>query len=355
MCFGARCKDVLLFCRAQLSILSMVLLLFISVSYANPPEKTVTIRISTQHTPTMATFPPLIFFKKHVEEASKGSIAVEIHHSAELYSDTKIGPAVSAGAIEMGIVDLSRYAEEIPAADVFQLPFVFNAEGLEDRATAPSSSIRSLIDAAIGARYGVRVLWWTSLGQTVFESNGVSVANPEAIVGKTVRTIGPTTSALVSECGGIPRDIGGPRMEKAFQAREVDMSMTGISTVFGRHLWRYMDTITRTNHSSVQFVAVINARFWARLSKEQKAILETAARAADADARRVNAEIEAKAYKELEEKHGMKISKLTPDQLALWRICSSDVLQHYLEKSGRMGLDVMRAYGRMLAEPAKQN
>jgi hypothetical protein len=44
-------------------------------------------------------------------------------------------------------------------------------------------------------------------------------------------------------------------------------------------------------------------------------------------------------------------SELSAEELTLWRICSSAVLQQYLEKSGRLGQEVMRAYGRIRSAP----
>ncbi len=344
-----RCRFASAFVRATQCAAIGIALLFSFPAALSSADAPLTIRVSTQHTPAMATFQSLDLFKKRIEEASEGRIRIEIHHSAELYSDVDAGPAVSSGAIEMGFVEMSRYAETIPAADLFQLPFMFNTGNLEKRALAPGSEIRELIEDAILARAGARVLWWASLGQTVFESNGISVANPEMIGGKTVRVIGPTTSAIVTDCGGLPKDIPGPKLEKAFEAHEAGMAMTAIGTVLGRNLWRYFDTITRTNHASVQFAAVINEAFWQRLSLEQRALIEEAALDADDEARRAISEVEAKTYKELAEGKGMKIIELTQDELRLWRICSSDVLQQFLDRSGPLGEDLLRAYGRMRA------
>jgi C4-dicarboxylate-binding protein DctP len=309
-----------------------------------------TIRISTQHTPQMDAFQSIIYFKDRVEKASQGRIKVDVHHSASLYSDKQVVKAVSAGEIEMGFGDLSRYADVIPAADLFQLPFLFNTSELETRATAPGSEIRMLIDNAILTETNTRVLWWSSLGQTVFESQGEPVSSPDKIAGKKVRTVGPTSNTLVKQCGGQPVDISGPQMEKAFEAREVDVAMTAISTVHGRQLWRYFDTITRTNHSSVQFAGVINDKFWAGLSIGDRALLTQAALAADTEARRLAGEAEANAYNELASSKGMKIAGLSKEELQLWRICSSDVILQYLDRSGPLGLNLMHAYGRLQLE-----
>ncbi len=317
---------------------------------AQAQDTPVTIRFSAQIRPGMPTYQSLQHFKDRVEQASNGSLAVEIHHSAQLFSDVQVGPAVTAGAVEMGYVNLSRYARTLPIADAFQLPFLFNTGEIVHAAIAPGAEIRALIEGALLKQAGSRVLWWVPVGQTVLLSNGSSTASPENIAGKTVRTFGPVTEALVRLCGGHPKDIGGQAQEKAYEKREVDVGAAGISSVAGRKLWRFMDTITRTNHASVLYVIVINEDYWQSLSAAQRNILAGAARAADAEARSIGAAIEANAYKELSEGQGVKIVSLTDDELRRWRICSSEVLEQFLETAGPGGQELMLAYGRLRKE-----
>lgn len=325
---------------------SGILLSIILAGPVNAGENSVTIRFSTQSRPNTPAIQSVVHFKEHVEEASRGAIRVEVHHSAELYTDDQVGKAVSSGAVEMGVINLSRYAETIPIADAFQQPFLFNTEDLERKATAPGSQIRGLIDEAILTRAGARVLWWLSQGQTVFLSNGESVSDPEKLTNRTVRTFGPTIEAVVTECGGHPRDIGGSEQEAAYKKHEVDIGMAGISTVVGRKLWHDMSIITRTNHASVQFVVAINEKFWQGLSKDSQEIILKAAAAADEETRAIISDIEAKSYQELEAKN-VKVVSLTDEELQLWRICSTDVLLQWLQKAGEAGHELMVAYGRM--------
>ena len=123
--------------------------------------------------------------------------------------------------------------------------------------------------------------------------------------------------------------------------------MTGIVTVVGRGLWRYMDTLTRTNQASMQALVVINEQFWEKMSPDYRAIIVAAAQLADAEARDIVSKIEADAYKELAAGKGVKIVDLTDDELVLWRICSSDVLQEFMNRGGQAGQDLMVAYGRL--------
>jgi C4-dicarboxylate-binding protein DctP len=315
----------------------------------------VTMRFSTQLVPAISTYRSIQHFKERVEQESKGGLVIDVHHSAKLYSDSQVGDAIASGAIEMGQVNLSRYAGTMPIADAFQLPFVFNTTEFRQAATAPGSEIRTLIERTVLTKAGSRVLWWIPMGQAVFLADGVSVADPEKIAGKTVRTFGPTIEALVRNCGGQPKDIGGPEQAKAYEKREVDVGMAPISAVAGRKLWRSMNTITRTNHASVQFVVVINEKYWQSLPADQRAILAGAARAADIEARSIEIEDEANAYKELAKDGGVKIVSLTDDELQCWRVCSSDLLEWFLQKAGPSGLKLMQAYGRMRKEPGSDS
>jgi TRAP-type C4-dicarboxylate transport system substrate-binding protein len=194
---------------------------------------------------------------------------------------------------------------------------------------------------------GSRVLWWVSLGQTVFLSKGQPVANPATVVSKVVRTSGPTLAATVTYCGGFPVDIEGQAMEDAYKNHAVDIGMAPITSVTGRNLWRFMDTVTRTNHANWLAVIVINEKYWQSLTADQRAVLTKAANAADLKARTSTSEVEEKAYLDLAQNHGMKVSTLTDDELQLWRICSSDVLQDFMQRAGPAGEDIMHAYGEM--------
>src|SRR5262249_40617237 len=102
------------------------------------------IRLSTQSPADSPSIQSLVHFKQKVEVDSQGGLRIEIFHSGKLYSDGKIGAAVSSGAVEMGYVNLARYAETILAVDAFELPFLFNTAELEKAARAPGSEIRQL-------------------------------------------------------------------------------------------------------------------------------------------------------------------------------------------------------------------
>lgn len=230
---------------------------------------------------------------------------------------------------------------------MFLQPFVFNSTAIVEAATAPGSEIRRLIDDAILTQTKSRVLLWVSEGPGVYSSKAISAANPAQIQGKQVRSFAPTISAVIQECGGQPVEIPAAELAVALESRKVDFAVSSLETVVGRKLWRFADTLTRTNQSTSQFVVVVNENFWSRLPPDYASIITAAADATNQEALEKAREFEATWLKDLTENHGMTAVDLTTEELQLWRICSSDILTRFMERSGELGQKLMSAYGRL--------
>ncbi len=283
----------------------------------------------------------LLVFKEEVEKTSNGDIAVEIYDSAQLYKDKEVPQAVGSGAIEMGVASLTRFVGDIPAVDVFYLPFLFNSEEKVRAATAKGGTVRGPIDEAILGT-GNRVLWWQAYGGVVLLSNGGPIKTPEDINGKKVRVFGKTLGAWIEAAGGVPTLISGSEQYLAYQRGTVDVGMTGVSGVKSRKLWEVMDTITRTNNADIEFIVVINEKFWQGLSDEHKALIEAAAAKADATVRDKMTEIEAAAFK-MSEENGMKIYDPSAEEIAAWKAAAQPVFDGFLAASGGLGKTVFDA------------
>jgi C4-dicarboxylate-binding protein DctP len=338
--------------QASAPVLALLAVLWViggqAVAASDTPDSSpIAIRFTSVSDPGAPVSRTIEHFKQRIESGSNGAIQVQIFFSSKLYSDVQTLPAVSSGGAEMGFVNLARYTDKVPIADAFQLPFVFNTETLEMAAIAPDSEIRHMIDIAILAQTGTRPLWWIPLGRTVLLTKGAPAANPQAIENKAVRTFGHTIESVVKYCGGRPVDIESSDQENAYGSGKVDVGMTGIVTVVGRKLWRFMDTLTITNQASMQSLIVMNEAFWQKLPASHRALIEAAGRDLDAEARSIVTQIERDAYKKLADGNGVKIVALSDDDLVLWRICSSDVLQEFMDRSGESGQALMTAYGRM--------
>lgn len=300
-----------------------------------------TLRISLQLPLKSHLGQNLQLFKEAVEKESGGSIAVEIYDSAQLYKDKEVPAAVGSGAIEMGVASLTRYVGDIPAVDIFYMPFLFNTEDKVRAAVAPGSAIRGPIDEAIEGT-GSTVLWWQAYGGAVLLSNGGPIRTPADLEGKKARVFGKTLGDFVSAAGGAPTLISGSEQYLAYQRGTVDIGMTGVSGVKSRKLWEVMDTITATNHADIEFIVVVNSAFWDSLPAEHRDIISAAARMAETDVRDRMSEIEAEAYAAARD-NGMTVYEPSAEEIEAWKAVAQPVYDAYLENAGELGAGIMQA------------
>jgi len=322
-------------------ILGIAGALALAAGLSLPAQAETTLRITLQLPLKSHLGQNLVMFKEEVEKESNGDIKVEIYDSAQLYKDNEVPQAVGSGSIEMGVASLTRYVGEIPAVDIFYVPFMFNSEEKVRAAVAPDSPVRRPIDEAI-QKTGSRVLWWQAYGGAIMLSKGGPLRTPADIEGKKVRVFGRTLGKFIETLGGAPTLISGSEQYVAYQRGTVDAGMTGVSGVKSRKLWEVMDTITVTNHADIEFVVVANEKFWQSLSAEEREIVTRAARNAEEHVRNEMARIEADGFAAAKE-NGMAVVELTDAEVAAWRKATQPVLESYLAESGELGQRIYKA------------
>lgn len=292
----------------------------------------------------------LVDFKNSVEEDSSGALRIEIFDNAQLYSETQGRAAVSSGEIDIAVVPLGDYAADIPAAGLFQQPFLFDLKPLVLAATKREHPIRATIEQEILKKAGVRVLLWQPYGGTVLLSNGGPVTNPSAMTGRNVTAIDSGMANFIANCGGKPRLVSAPETYKVLENKAADSSMTGILSLKERELWRVTNTVTKLRYSEILFVIVINEKSWQRLSEDQKELITDAAERVEQSIWRWYFLLDADTYALAQEK-GLKIQELTPDDISDWRICSSVIMESFMTDAGEVGEQLMNAYGKLRADP----
>ncbi|MAA96835.1 MAG: C4-dicarboxylate ABC transporter substrate-binding protein [Stappia sp.] len=303
--------------------------------------ETTTLRITLQLPLKSHLGENLSVFKSKVEEISKGDIAVEIYDSAQLYKDNEVPEAVGSGSIEMGVASLTRYVGDVPAVDLFYLPFLLNSEDLVRKAVAPGSPVRAPLDEAI-AETGAKVLWWQAYGGSVLLSNGGPIRTPADLEGKKVRVFGKTLGEWIKAAGGAPTLISGSEQYIAYQRGTVDVGMTGVSGVKSRRLWEVMDTITVTNNADIEFIVVVNEDFWNGLPEQHRDWITEAALFAEKDVRDRMTAIETEAY-DAARSNGMTVYELSDAEVEAWLAAAQPVYDQYLADSGALGEKVLAA------------
>ena len=296
-------------------------------------------------------------FKEEVEMKSKGEINVIILDYANykqakknkktneegeeknqlppFYRDNEIIDAVASGDVEIGLVSLNRFGSIFPSTDIFNQPFIFDTDKKLKKALEKGSLIRENIESAI-KKTGYKVLWWQPYGSAIIVSKGKSVQKPEDIKGKEVRVFGKTMGNLVLVAGGKPVLIPNSRQHFSYKHRKVEMGMTTVNDIERKKIWEVMDTISITNHASLQFLSLANSDWWLSLSSGVRSIIMEAAEKVEIDSRKRLKVLEENAYLSAM-KNGMNIVILSDEDRELWKFKSIPVYQNYIEISGEDG------------------
>jgi len=161
-----------------------------------------------------------------------------------------------------------------------------------------------------------------------------------------VRVFGKTLGQFVEATGGAATLVSGSEQYLAYQRGTVDAGMTGVSGVKSRKLYEVMDTITITNHADIEFIVVVNSKWWNKLTDGQRKIIGDAAGVAEAHVRNYIAEIEADAYKVAKE-NGMKVVTPSDADIKAFKAASSSVYEQYKAKAGPLGAQLLDAASKL--------
>jgi C4-dicarboxylate-binding protein DctP len=288
----------------------------------------------------------LVRFKEEVERHSNNAVTIEIFDKSQLFNDYQVVDAVSSGAIDIGTTAAQQFSYKAPIVGIIEQPFLFNFQALMNAAARPGSEIRRVIDDAILAEVGARVLWWHTLGNLAFFSKGGDVADPARIKDQRVASPGKLPGEFVAWCGGKPAVLTIEKYNSAFNEGALDMAMVGFGALQAFGLWKFTDTVTFTAHSPIVLFLVINEKKWQSMSPDDRAAIAQAATKVETEIRSHQAESEARAHAFALSKN-VKLQDLSPDQVAEWRACSAGMLDEYVNKNGERARRLMAAYGRL--------
>lgn len=280
-------------------------------------------------------------FKQIVEKESNGDIKVVIFPSAQLYKDKQVPEAVGSGAIEAGSASIARFAGSVPAVEVVALPFFFDDTAHLKAAVSTGSDMRNILDTQIAKETGAKILWWQAYGHNVYVNNDKPIRVPSDLKDKKVRTYGKLLGWSVEAYGGVPTLMSGSKQFLAYQQGAVDVGTTGLSGVKSRKIYEVMKNVTLTYDSIIEFVAVINEKFFNSLSPKNQEIILKAAVAVEKKLRHDVYATEDSVANELASK--MNVVRLSDEERKKWAKASKPVYDRFVKATGDIGQKVIDA------------
>jgi len=287
-------------------------------------------RLSNQLPPSHHISKGLVLFAGKVKEYSKGAIEVKVFDSAQLYKDTEIVEALQEGLIESGLVPVNKWSGMIPAADVFEMPFIYK----------DLSSIKKFIDAGAGElldkefqKRAVKTLFWVDYGYIQFFNNKRPLTKPDDFKGLTMRSFSSGDADTLKALGAAPTVMSSSEMYMALQRGTVDGATTGMPAAVSRKVQEVQKFMTEANYTTAQFVMQANLKWWEKLPQDQRDAILKAGREAEEWIRGAIAQSEDEAKKVIQ-KAGVQIHALTPEARPLFIKATEPVRETFANKSG---------------------
>ncbi len=287
-------------------------------------------RLSNQLPPSHHISKGLVLFAGKVKEYSKGAVEVKIFDSAQLFKDTEIVEGLQEGLVESGLVPVNKWSGMIPAADVFEMPFIYK----------DLTSIKKFIDAGAGdlldkefQKRAVKTLFWVDYGYIQFFNNKRPLTKPEDFKGLTMRSFSSGDADTLKALGAAPTVMSSSEMYMALQRGTVDGATTGMPAAVSRKIQEVQKFMTEANYTTAQFVVQANLKWWEKLPKDQRDAILKAGLEAEEWIRGAIAQSEKEAETVIR-KAGVQIHQLTPEARPLFIKATEPVRQAFSTKSG---------------------
>lgn len=289
--------------------------------------------VSNQLPPSHHISKAIHVFADKVVELSGGQLKVNVADSGSLYNDSQILEAVQDGLVEVGLVGTYKWGGMVPAADVFDLPFLF--VDLSSPEKFLNAGAADILDAEFNKK-GVKNLFWVDYGFIQMWNNEHPLHSPKDFEGLTMRSYSAGDSITLKALGAAPTLISSAEMYMAIQNGTVKGATTGMPAAVSRKIYEVCKYLTIANYSTAQFSVQANLDWWNGLDADsQKAILE-AGKVAEKWLRGAVAESEGAAEKIVRDA-GLEVNALTAEERAQMVAATKSVWDSYVARAGETG------------------
>jgi C4-dicarboxylate-binding protein DctP len=217
----------------------------------------------------------------------------------------------------------------IPAADVFEIPFLFQ----------DLSSFKKFLDAGAGElldkefqKKEAKTLFWVDYGYIQFFNNKHPLTKPDDFKGLKMRTFSSGDAETLKVLGAAPVVLSSSEMYLAMQRGTVDGGTTGMPAAVSRKLQEVQKFMTIANYTTAEFLVQANLKWWEKLPQDQKEAVLKAGKDAEAWIRGAIAQSEDEAEKVIQ-KAGLQIYTLTPADRQVFIKATASTRQAFAKKS----------------------
>ena len=275
-------------------------------------------------------------FKEEAEKLLPGKVKIELYPNSELFNDNKALEALALGDVQFIAPSMSKLGKYTKKLQVFDLPFLFKDMAAVSRFEA-SKMGRKLLHSMENRNYLGLAYWHNGLSEM---SANKPLLKPSDAKGLKFRVQGSDIIAATFEgIGANAQKLAFSEVYQALQVGTVNAQANTWSNIYSKKFYEVQSDFTETNGRVVDYVVLVNAKWWKGLPADIRNGLSKAM----AIATKTNNDNAGKLNQEAKEKiaaaPGVTIHQLTPAQHAVWVKAMHPVWKKFENQIGKDVID----------------
>ena len=269
-------------------------------------------------------------FKEHVENATGGSIKVEIYPAGQFGKDQPTMEGLKLGTLELAVAHDGAIATVYKPIGVLGIPFLYDDH--EHAWRVYDSPWLQEFSQDMVKKTGIRLLGLADNGVRHFTNSARPIKSPADMKGLKIRIQpSPVFKTLVESLGASPSAIPWADLPTALQQKVVDGQENGVTNILAASLYQHQKYVTLDGHVWSVHAYLINDRFYQGLTPEERKAVDEGAEKAIAIHRKMTSDQDKNA-KSILEKVGMEVTELSPAEVAEFRKLAQPPVKEWAEK-----------------------
>jgi len=220
------------------------------------------------------------YFKKIVEERTKGQVKVEVFANSTLFKDKEELEALQLGTVQMLAPVPGKFGPlGVKEFELFDLPYIFkDIDAVHRFARGPGGSA---LLKKLESRGVTGLAYWDN-GFRVMSANK-PLHTPADMKGLKMRiNSSKVNAAIMKAAGAQPQSLAFSEVYQALQTGVVDGTEGPLSNLYTQKQYEVQKHVTLSYHTISNYVVVTNKKFWDGLPPAIRSTLEVAVKDATA-------------------------------------------------------------------------
>ncbi len=233
-----------------------------------------------------------------LRELSDDRLHIEIYANQQLGTERECLELLQIGSLDMAKVSVGILENFAPKMKVLGLPFLFRSK--EHSFKVMDGPIgQQLLDS--GQKYWLKGLGFYDAGSRSFYSKERPIEHPDDLEGLKIRVMESKTAMdMVRSMGGSPTPISWGELYTSLQQGVVDGAENNPPSFYLSRHYEVCKYYSLSEHTFLPDVLIAGTHFWNRLSEQERVWLEEAVKNSVVYQRKLWAEAETKALKEVQ-------------------------------------------------------